>query len=166
MQFTVWVTSSGSEIDGHIVFSGLFIEIGDVILNDARNRNKGSRNTVVRVSPVIVRVRFRWGFIVCVYVCVCECACAHPLAGSSSERRVWAVLIQQQGNGPVMVAMVNMAPCRVLAVPYSPPSPPLLLSTVLLHAGFSSNTTLTYFSCSGLFLIFFTISAPSFLFLP
>lgn len=62
--------------------------------------------------------------------------CAH--VWSSSEGRVWAALIQQQGKGPAMVAMVNMAPCRVLPVPSSPSSTLSvpLLSTIHLHACF------------------------------
>ncbi len=44
--------------------------------------------------------------------------------------------MQQQGKGLAMVAMVNMAPCRVLAVPSSPSSPLSvpLLSTIPPHA--------------------------------
>ena len=60
--------------------------------------------------------------------------CTHAVC-SSSECRVRDELLQQE-KGPAMVAMVNMAPCRVLAVPSSPSSPlsvPLLSAIPCLH---------------------------------
>ena len=61
------------------------------------------------------------------FLCVKVRMCTHTWI--SSEGRAWAVLIQQQGKSPAMVAMVNMDPCLVLAV-HSSSSHPLSYSTV------------------------------------
>lgn len=96
------------------------------------------------------KARLKWGLFVCMFLCVNTHV--HSLCWSSSEGRVWAVLIQHQGKGPVMVAMVNMAPCRVLAVPSSPSSP------LLFHCSLLFLSTLPLLPPFAISSFFFLIS--------
>lgn len=99
------------------------------------------------------------------FLCVCKCVWMRmgTYYWSSIEGRVLEVLLQQQGKGPAMVAMVNVAPCHLLAVPSSSLSVPLL-STIPRYAFFFSHCIQMFWHSQHTYYVYPFLSFPNFSF--